>query len=131
MSQYENKIINLLNDADITYNREYIFKDLRGGRYRFDFYIPLPRPMLIEVQGEQHYQFISKFYKNKVEWQQAQGRDMRKISYALANKIPLYIIPYWEIKKLRVAADLFQPKFQPKNKYHNFDTWRDHCKNQQ
>jgi hypothetical protein len=50
---------------------------------------------------------VKKFYKTQTEWRQAQGRDMRKISYCLANNIELYIIPYWEIGNINNVLDLF------------------------
>lgn len=122
MSKGENIIVDLLNRAGIQFEREKTFQDLRGGKFRFDFYIinVHGRDRIIEFNGEQHYQYVGKFYKNQVEWRQAQGRDMRKISYCLANDIELYIIPYWEISNIKCAADLFQPKFLARSKYKNF-----------
>jgi hypothetical protein len=59
-----------------------------------------------------------------LEWRQAQGRDMRKISYCLAHKIPLYIIPFWEIDNIKRAEDLFQPKYLARDRYKNFTDWQ-------
>lgn len=122
MSKGENKIVDLLNQAKLYYVREKTFKDLKHGTFRFDFYIPNlhGRDCIIEFNGEQHYQYVGKFYKNKVEWRQALGRDMRKISYCLANNIQLYIIPYWEINNIKCVADLFQPKYLAKDRYKNY-----------
>lgn len=122
MSKGENKIVDLLNAARIRYEREKTFSDLRHGKFRFDFYIKnvYGADCIIEFNGEQHYQYVGKFYKNQVEWRQAQGRDMRKISYCLANNIQLYIIPYWEIDNIRTAADLFQPKYLARDRYKNY-----------
>ena len=100
MSKGENKIIDILNQAHIRFEREKTFSDLKHGKFRFDFLIHLQRgDCIIEFNGEQHYEFVGKFYKNELEWRQALGRDMRKISYCLAHNIPLYIIPFWEIYK--------------------------------
>ena len=122
MSKGENKIIDLLNKSNYKYEREKTFSDLKHGKFRFDFYIKnvLGADCIVEFNGEQHYEYVGKFYKNKVEWQQAQGRDMRKISYCLAHNIPLYIIPYWEIDNIHCAADLFQPKYRARNRYKNY-----------
>lgn len=122
MSKGENKITDLLNQARIYYIREKTFKDLKHGTFRFDFYIPdlQGRDCIIEFNGEQHYQYVGKFYKNQIEWRQALGRDMRKISYCLANNIQLYIIPYWEINNIKTVFDLFQPKFRAKDRYKNY-----------
>lgn len=122
MSKGENKIVDLLNRAGVRYEREKTFQDLKHGKFRFDFYIKnvLGADCIVEFNGEQHYQYVSKFYKNQVEWRQAQGRDMRKISYCLAHNIPLYIIPYWEINNINNIMDLFQLKFRARDRYKNY-----------
>lgn len=122
MSKGENKIIDLLNKARIFYVREKTFSDLRQGKFRFDFYLPNVhgRDCIIEFNGEQHYEYVGKFYKNQTEWRQAQGRDMRKISYCLSQDIALYIIPYWEIENITCANDLFQSKFLARDRYKNY-----------
>lgn len=122
MSSLELVVEKLLLQADIPFEREKIFKDCYNGRYRFDF-VAKDLSFIIEVQGIQHYQFIPKFYKNKTEFKKAQERDRRKISYCLAHKLCLYIIPYWEINNLHSAIDLFQLRFIPKDKYHNDNAW--------
>ena len=108
MSKGENKIIDILNQARIRFDREKTYSDLKHGKFRFDFLVHLRgADCIIEFNGEQHYHYVSKFYKNELEWRQAQGRDMHKISYCLAHNIPLYIIPYWEIDNINCVADLF------------------------
>jgi len=123
MSSYEKKVCGLLNEGHITFVREKLFKDCYNGLYHFDFYLPALNS-LIEVQGEQHYIFIKKFYKNKTEFLKAQERDRRKISYALAHGIKLYCIPYWELDNLHTVDDLFAQKFLAKSKFHNDDVFR-------
>ena len=125
MSKGEEKIVDLLNSKGIYFEREKTFEDLRGGKYRFDFYIP-SRRCLIEYQGEQHYQLIPRYFKNRLEFHKAQERDRRKISYCLANKIYIYCIPYWEIGKIGRAEDLFQNKFLAKTKWKNDEDWKRH-----
>lgn len=126
MSKGENKIIDLLNSARIRFEREKTFSDLRHGKFRYDFYIKnlYGADCIIEFNGEQHYYFVGKFYKNQTEWRQAQGRDMRKISYCLAHGIQLYIIPFWEIDNIKCASDLFQPKYLARDRYKNFTDWQ-------
>lgn len=122
MSKGEDKIIDLLRKSGIRFVREKTFKDLRKGKFRFDFYLPNVdgRDCILEYNGEQHYQFVGRFYRTQAEWKQAQGRDMRKISYCLANNIALYIIPYWEIDNIVSADQLFDPKFRAKDRFKNF-----------
>jgi very-short-patch-repair endonuclease len=50
MSKYEEKIITVLKKSHIAFVREKTFEDLRGGKYRYDFYIPSSN-ILIEVDG--------------------------------------------------------------------------------
>lgn len=122
MSKGEDKIVDLLRKSGIRFVREKTFEDLRKGKFRFDFYLPNVdgRDCILEYNGEQHYQFVGRFYKTQAEWKQAQGRDMRKISYCLANNIALYIIPYWEIDNIVSADQLFDPKFRAKDRFKNF-----------
>lgn len=120
MSQYEEKIVTLLKRDKIKFEREKKFNDLRQGRLRYDFYVYVHGgPAIIEMNGEQHYQFVSRFYKSRKDFMAARERDRRKISYALAHQIPIYIIPYWEIENLTCAADLFQERFRAKTRWKN------------
>lgn len=122
-SQGEQLIVSLLDQNQINYEREKIFKDLRAGLYRFDFYIPLQNTV-IEYNGQQHYQYVPIFYKSQSEFLKGQERDRRKIAYCLAHDIKIYCIPYWEIGNLENLDDLFQEKFLAKSKFHNDEAWR-------
>ena len=122
MSKGEDRIVDLLKKDRIYFVREKTFSDLRQGKFRFDFYLPNVhgRDCIIEFNGEQHYHYVGRFYKDLLELKQAQGRDMRKISYCLSQDIALYIIPYWELENLHCANDLFQSKFLARDRYKNF-----------
>ena len=130
MSKGEEKIIQLLKKGKYKFEREKRFTDLKKGKYRFDFYVHRGRSKfcLIELQGQQHYQQVKKFHHTRAEFVAAQERDRRKISYCLANQIPLYVIPYWELDKLTSAADLFQEKFRARDRWKNDKDWRNHEK---
>lgn len=121
ISSYEEKVISLLKKGKLKFEREKRFTDLKKGKYRFDFFVG---GRAIEVQGQQHYQFIPKFYRTRAEFESAKERDRRKISYCLAHKIPLYIIPYWELDKLSSAADLFQSRFLARTRWKNDLDWQ-------
>lgn len=114
MSNYEDKIIQILRAASIKFEREKTFEDLRQGRYRFDFYLP-GHKILIEVDGQFHWKPI----RGRKELLAQQERDRRKNSYCLAHDIPLYRIPYWEIENLHNFKDLIQKKFRVTSRYHN------------
>ncbi len=126
MSKGEEKIVSLLQKGGYTFEREKSFSDLKRGLYRFDFYVVGGRavPCAIELQGLQHYQRVNKFHSSRAEFEKARERDRRKISYCLANNIPLYIIPYWELDNLTNAADLFQPRFRATSRWKNDQDWQ-------
>lgn len=118
MSKGEDKIICLLCAANIKFEREKTFTDLRGGKFRYDFYLPLYN-ILIEVDGEQHFKQVKVFQKTRSDFLKSQERDRRKNSYCLANKISLYRIPYWEIDNIKTLEDIFKEKFLVRSKWHN------------
>lgn len=117
MSKYEDSVIKILKEARIGFFREKTFSDLKHGLFRFDFYIPNLQgvPAIIEVDGEQHFKPIY----GRQSFLKGQEHDRRKNSYCLANNIPLYRIPYWEIKNLRTANDIFKDEFLVRTRWHN------------
>lgn len=115
-SSYEEHIISILKQNNIKFQREKTFSDLRKGKFRFDFFIPIEnKSILIEVDGEYHFKPIR---GRKVLLKQ-QEHDRRKNSYCLANDIPLYRIPYWEIKNIKTLEDIFKKEFLVIDKWHN------------
>ena len=120
MSKGEEKIISLLKKSQIRFEREKTFKDLKGGKYRFDFYVYVQGgPAVIECNGMQHYTQVKKFQPSRRDFNGQRERDRRKISYCLANQIPIYIIPYWELENITSAADLFNPRFRALTRWKN------------
>ena len=126
-SSYEEQIIEILKKEKIKFQREKTFSDLKKGRYRFDFEIYLDGgPVLVEVQGQQHYEFVPKFHKSRMDFYAAQERDRKKINYCLAHNIPLYIIPYWELDSIHCVADILVPKFFTTSMWKNDVAWQNH-----
>lgn len=117
MSKYEESVIKILKQGQISFVREKTFSDLKHGLFRFDFYIYNLNgaPAIVEVDGEQHFRPIY----GRQSFLKGQEHDRRKNSYCLANNIPLYRIPYWEIKNLKTSADIFSIKFLVKTRWHN------------
>lgn len=117
MSKYENKVMELLKMNKISFYREKTFKDLKKGLYRFDFFLPNYNGLkiIIEVDGEQHFKPIY----GRQAFLKGQEHDRQKNSYCLANNIPLYRVPYWEIYNLRSVSDIFTKEHLVKNKWHN------------
>lgn len=117
MSSYESQIMNILKKEKIKFYREKTFSDLKHGLFRFDFYIfnLNGAPAIIEVDGEQHFKPIY----GRQAFLKGQEHDRQKNSYCLANNIPLYRIPYWEIKELKTISDIFTEAHLVKNRWHN------------
>lgn len=117
MSKYENIVMELLKSKRISFHREKTFNDLKKGLFRFDFYLPNYNgaPAIIEVDGEQHFKPIY----GRQAFLKGQEHDRQKNSYCLAHGIPLYRIPYWEIKNLHSATDLFDTKFLVTSRWHS------------
>ena len=124
MSRYEDKVVRLLNDNKVEYFREYIAPGCthNGKPLRFDFAVveAFGAPLtFIEVNGEQHYRQIDKFFKTRSEYKTAQERDRIKIKYCLLNGHKLIIIPYWEIKDLTFEKIFNTEEWIAKSIWHN------------
>lgn len=117
MSKYESKIMELLKAAKLPFYREKTFQDLKRGLFRFDFYLQnyCGRPVIVEVDGEQHFKPVY----GRQAFLKGQEHDRQKNSYCLANDIPLYRIPYWEIRELKTANDIFTNEHLVKDRWHN------------
>ena len=124
-SKGEQVIINLLRKGGLKFEREKEFADLRGGRYRYDFYLPALE-VLIEYDGEQHFQRVSLFQKTQRDFLKTKGHDRQKNEYALTHNLRLFRIPYWELDSLTSSQDIFQQKFEVRSIWHNDDLWRKH-----
>ena len=130
MSNLEEMIMKVLKKDKVYYEREKTFQDLRQGKYRFDFYCPYAPggPSVIEVQGPQHYYQIAKFHKTRQEFLSAKERDRRKINYCLGNGIRLYCIPYWDIKCISCADQIFSTKYRAVSQWKNDNDWKEFSK---
>lgn len=62
---------------------------------RADFYIP-SQNLIVEVHGEQHYEYTPAFHKNKFEFMQAKKRDKQKIDWCQVNNIDIVVLKYSE-----------------------------------
>lgn len=106
----EKEILDLLEQNNIEFKREYIIPNLlgiNGGQLRFDFCIFDKNhnvERLIEFQGIQHYEETDFFTSPK-------ENDKIKINYCLKNNITLICIPYWIQNKITLN-DLFSNKYK-------------------
>ena len=100
-SRGEIKISEILEMNDINFQEEYSFKGLSaesGRALRFDFCIfddDGNIDFLIEYQGKQHYQPVSKYGGQRGFYQQ-QMNDNKKRRFCALNNIKLIEIPYTE-----------------------------------
>lgn len=98
-SRGEIKIHEILEANDINFKEEYEFAGLKtpsGKPLRFDFAIfddDGNLDFLIEYQGKQHYQAVSKFGGNRGLYQQKYNDNLKRRFCALKN-IKLIEIPY-------------------------------------
>ena len=124
-SKGEEKIISLLKEANIPFEREKTLPDMKkhGNHLRFDFYLP-DKKIALEFNGAAHYQQIDFFHKNKQEFQKRQEYDRYKIGYCLSHGITIYCIPYWELDNLHTSADLFNPRFRAASRWKNDQDWQ-------
>lgn len=89
-SQGELAIMNFLQNHQIEYYKEYIFKDFSNRR--FDFYLPKEN-IIIEYDGQQHFEALS-FFGGQQGLEKLQLHDQEKNNYCLKNNIILYRISY-------------------------------------
>lgn len=125
MSKAEEKIMNLLDAGRLNYKREIIFKGLHGKKnipLRFDFAIynqDWQLLVLLEYDGNQHFNYPNKFHKTQSDFLQAKERDRTKNKFCLLNKIPLIRIPYWALENLTLEKIFSTPEFRVNSIYHN------------
>jgi hypothetical protein len=65
----------------------------KNGQLTVDFFIP-SKLLIIEVQGQQHEQYNSFFYPNRLDFFKAQARDRTKKEWCEINGLTLIELPY-------------------------------------
>lgn len=107
----EKNIKAILDQANISYIKEYTCSDLH--RKRFDFAILENNKIVrfIEFDGEQHYKDSRGTWDKDDSLEQRQKRDQEKNEYALSNNIPLVRIPYWERDNITLEM-IFSSKYE-------------------
>lgn len=90
-SKYEQLIGILLDKKNIRYIREYL--DIWNGHYhRFDFFLP-DRNMIIEYNGQQHYEPIE-YFGGEEQFRLRQERDKEKEQYCQDKNLQLIVFNY-------------------------------------
>ncbi len=79
---------------------------IRRNEFLFvDFYIPR-LDMMVEVQGEQHFQFSSHFHKSRMDFLMQKKRDREKAEWCALNNLQLVYLNYNE------DIDVWRSKFK-------------------
>lgn len=102
-SRGEKRIVEVLNELNITYERQYKFDDCKCIRpLPFDFAIFNKNNdlvALIEYQGEQHYEPIEVF-GGEEKYIKTKTNDLIKKKYCEKKNIKLIEIPYWQFDNI-------------------------------
>jgi hypothetical protein len=69
-----------------------------------DIFIP-GIPLIVEVHGRQHYEFVSFFHKTKADFYSALRADKDKAEWARINNISFAVLPYNEEDKWKQIID--------------------------
>ena len=98
-SQYHIKARKLLRDI---FPRDKILEevslpgsntDTRKSILFADFFIP-NRSLMVEVHGQQHYEYTSFYHKKKINFYKAQARDRDKLEWCCLNDIRVVVLKY-------------------------------------
>ena len=107
-SNGERMIRQHLESLNVPYERQKKFKTCKRIRsLPFDFCIKFKLPILIEYQGNQHYNKNCRWFKQNDGWEKIQESDKIKYDWALANNTPLLIIPHWNKEHIPQLVDEF------------------------
>lgn len=103
-SALESIIEKSLNDLGLEYDIQKTYPDLvgvKGNLLSYDFICKYKnKDVLIEGQGEQHYEII-KYFGNEEKFKKQQEHDRRKRQYAKSHNLFLIEVPYWEYKNTK------------------------------
>ncbi len=67
----------------------------KNNKLRCDIFVP-NREMFVEVHGEQHFKYNNFYYKNKMAFYRAQGRDRTKREWFKLNELALIELSFDE-----------------------------------
>ena len=105
MSRGEIKVKEILEQAGLLFEQQYIFPDLvasNGLPLRFDFAVfddDGKLDFLIEYNGEQHYTAVDAYGGGKKLAQQKHN-DAMKLRYCAKNDYRIVVIPYYDYEKM-------------------------------
>lgn len=99
----EQKIAQILKELNISFLKEYTFKDCLDAsgstNLRFDFYLP-DYNYCIEYDGIQHFKYTNSGWNTKEHYLRTVRNDSRKNNYCKEHSINLIRIPYTDFNKI-------------------------------
>jgi hypothetical protein len=123
MTKGEQKTYNILKQFHPEIKTEVSFPNLvgkNGVSLRFDFSIILNGELvLIEFDGEQHFQYTKHFDKTQSDFLWRLGNDRKKNRFCLSHNIKLIRIPFYSFSQLTYGDILFNPDYVVKSEFHN------------
>lgn len=105
-SKGEKIIKEWLGTNGIEYKSQY---RIDGARYLYDIYLPKFN-LIVEVQGQQHFNFIKLFHKDEEGFRQEKLNDLNKQTYAENNGNKYMAVDYRESKP-HLALERFKDAF--------------------
>lgn len=114
----ETIISKILDSLHIKYEYQKTFDDLRDTQpLSYDFFIPTQN-ILIEYQGQQHYQPIDHF-GGKARFKIQHKHDKMKADYAKSNNYKLIAVPYTKDTFSKIKKYLIKQDLLDESQYHS------------
>lgn len=123
-SKGERRIRKVLEREGVAFEQEKSFPQCRSFKraapLRFDFLVqhPILGPTLIEFHGRHHFEYTPHFHKGKQDYDYRRHMDVLKCSFALAHKIPMFVIPFVDYERLNNFEDLFREEYRVRRRQH-------------
>ena len=104
-SKGEEKLSRILTQNNVAFIPQYHTETLKSDKnypLYFDFYLP-DYNTVIEYQGEQHYNPISRGFYDETSFEELKRRDELKKEWCKTNKIKMIEIPYTDFDKINFS----------------------------
>ena len=96
----------------------FMSNQVTGGKYNLELDCYNPELQLaVEYNGEQHYKYVEKYYKNKENaLEKQQARDEEKVKLCKEYGIYLIVVPYFEKDKEKLIETEYKKYLEQKKK---------------
>lgn len=128
MTHGERLVANCLTQLNLEFKREVKFK---AYNYRYDFYVPSKRVM-IEFDGEQHFQQVAKYQPSYEDFKNQQKRDVIKTRLAISKGFRIIRLTYTTLDaNADIILDRLRLALMSRNKLmyiHRYDSGQVHLR---